>query len=175
MAAIILLREWFENNTATAVDKTGGTIRFKNLGSTLASTAVDYNNPLTRPAVGTNYSYEKYLRLKMGGTGPVGSVTAPVVYTDGSNGLGTGIGLTCGVAAAWSAPINTVSVTATTNFFTKTAGSPLAMEVTPGGSWTNAAINTDIADYLVLQASVASTASPGLTASELLTIQWQET
>src|ERR1041385_8474829 len=87
MAATVLIRE---KNTAgeTATDKTSGTIRFKKADDA----TVDANNPLVKPAAGSERSYEKWLRLNVS-VAPTGQITNPKFYTDGANGYGTGISL----------------------------------------------------------------------------------
>jgi len=168
MAATVDIRE---NNGVgeTATTKTSGTIRFKNADNA----TVDLNNPIVRPGSGSVRSYEKWLRLRIGSTGPTGSITSPRAYSDGANGFGTGVIMNAGVVGAYATPVSTASSVATTDFFTYTSGSPRTMDVTNTGPFTGT--NTDIADYLVLQSVVASIASPGLTPAETLTIAYDET
>lgn len=168
MAATVLIREWNVNDTAQATDKTGGTIRFKDANNA----TVDLNNPIVRPTSGTVYSYEKYLKLKIT-VAPAGSITNLRCYSDGTNSFGTGIGMHIGNTASWGTPVKTESSVAidqaANDFFAKTSGSPLSFGAGPYSSI------GDIGDFVVMQASVASTASPGLTVSELLTTAWDET
>ena len=168
MAAIVEIRE--KNGAGeTPTTKTSGTIRFK----AADDANVDLNDPIVRPGSGSEFSYEKALRLYIGGTGPTGSITSPRAFSDGSNGFGTGVTMESGGTGTYVQPVVTDSPRATTNFFTYTSGSPLALDVTNTGPYTGT--NTDIADYLYLQAEVASTASPGLTPSETLTMAYDET
>lgn len=168
MAAIVEIRE--KNGAGeTPTTKTSSTIRFKNADDA----NVDLNDPIVRPGSGSVYSYEKALRLYIGATGPTGSITSPRAFSDGSNGFGTGVTMEAGGTGTYVQPVNTNSTLATTNFFTYTSGSPLALDVTNTGPFTGT--TTDIADYLYLQAEVASTASPGLTPSETLTMAYDET
>ena len=75
---------------ATETDKTSGTIRFKNADDS----TVDLNDPLVKPSSGTEYSFEKWLQMKVTG-GSYSQITDLVAYSDGSNGLGTGVGFVC--------------------------------------------------------------------------------
>ena len=166
MAATVLLREFNDANTANATDKSGGSVRFKSANNA----TVDLNNPIVRPAGADVFSYEKYLRLKVT-VAPAGSITSPVAYSDGANGLGGGIGVKAKAVGAFAAPINTESP-ATASLFTYTSGSPLAIDATNVGPYVGTG---DIADFLVLQASVGAGASPGLASGETLTVSWSET
>lgn len=163
MAAIVEIRE--KNGAGeTPTTKTSSTIRFKNADDA----NVDLNDPIVRPGGGSVYSYEKALRLYIGATGPTGSITSPRAFSDGTPGFGTGVTMEAGGTGTFVQPVNTNSTLATGNFFSYTSGSPLALDVTNTGPYTGT--TQDIADYLYLQAEVASTASPGLTPSETLTM-----
>ncbi len=168
MAAIVDIRE-FNGAGATATTKTSGTIRFK----AADDANVDLNDPIVRPGSGSVFSYEKALRLRIGGTGPTGSITSPRAFSDGFNGFGTGVTMESGVTGAYVQPVNTDSALATTDFFSFSSGSPLAMDANNPGPYSGT--NVDIADFLYLQAEVASTAAPGLTPTETLTIAYDET
>jgi len=174
MAATVDIRE--KNGAGeTATTKTSGTIRFKNADDA----NVDLNNPIVRPGSGSVFSYAKSLRLRIGATGPTGSITNPRAFSDSTNGFGTGVTMKAGTRGTYSNP-GTLgaanmdpSVVTATNFFTYTSGSPLDMDVNNPGPFTGT--NLDIADYLYLQAEVASTAAPGLTPTETLTLAYDET
>ena len=171
MAAIVEIRE--KNGAGeTPTTKTSGTIRFK----AADDANVDLNDPIVRPGSGTEYSYEKALRLYIGATGPTGSITSPRAFSDGSNGFGTGVTMEAGGTGTYVNPSTlgqANSPRATTDLFSYVSGSPLALDVTNTGPYTGT--TQDIADYLYLQADVASTASPGLTPSETLTMAYDET
>lgn len=168
MAAVVEIRE--KNGAGeTPTTKTSGTIRFKNADDA----NVDLSDPIVRPGSGSVFSYEKVMRLYIGATGPTGSITSPRAFSDGSNGFGTGVTMEAGVNGTYVQPVATDSTIATVDFFTYSAGSPRTMDVTNTGPFTGT--TQDIADYLYLQAEVASTASPGLTPSETLTIAYDET
>lgn len=170
MAADVDIRE--KNGSGeNATVKTSGTVRFK----AADNANVDLNDPIVRPGSGETYSFEKWLRLYIGSTGPSGSITDPRAYSDGSNDFGTGILCEAGVAASYSEPVDTDSTDATTDFFTYTSGSPLSLDQTGSNSGPYSQTNSDFGDYLVMQATVQDNASPGLTSSETLTIAYDET
>lgn len=165
MAATVLIRE--KNGAGeTPTDKTSGTIRPKNADNA----TVDLVNPLVIPASpGYDYSWEKYLRLHIGGTGPSSQITNLKFYTDGVNNLGTGVEVYVKTSASYATPAEASSITGYTDAFTYTSGAPLSLGAGPYSS-----INTDMGNYLMLIARVAETASQGLTASETLTFAYDE-
>jgi hypothetical protein len=174
LAATVEIRE--KNGAGeTPTTKTSRTIRFKNADDA----NIDLNNPIVRPGAGSVFSYAKCLRLYIGATAPTGSITNPRAYTDGSNGFGTGVTMMCGTRATYSNPgtLGASSmdpgVVSASNLFGYTSGSPLDMDANNAGPFVGN--NTDIADYLYLQAAVASNASPGLTPTETLTCAFDET
>lgn len=169
MAATVDIRE--KNGAGeTPTTKTSGQIRFK----AADDANVDLNNPIVRPTSGTNYSYEKALRMYLGGTGPTGAITSIRAFSDTVNGFGTGVTMYAGTNATYVQPVVTDSTRATTDFFSYSSGSPLSMGAGPYDG-TTPGLNSDMGDYLYLQADVASTASPGLTPNETLTISYDET
>ena len=91
MAATVTILE-FHGTTATptTTNKTSGTVRFKNADNA----TVDLNNPMVVPTAGTDYSFEKKLRLNAAGT--FTQISNLAAYTDGANGLGTGVDVTGG-------------------------------------------------------------------------------
>lgn len=162
MAATVQI---IEKNGAggTGTDKTSGTIRFKNADDA----TVDLNDPMVVPASGTDYSYEKWLRLNVTG-GSYSQITDIVAYSDGANGLGTGVGLYAKAVSSYATPAEATATTGYTDFFTYTSGSPLSLGAGPFTS------TGEKGDHLVMIATVADTASGGLTSSETLTIAWNE-
>ncbi len=175
MAAIVDLREFNGASPGTPTTKTSGTIRFKDADDA----NVDLINPIVRPGDGSVFSYEKYLRLRIGATGPTGSITSPRAFSDSSDGLCTGVTMEAGQSGAagtpfgYVQPVKTDSAVATTDFFSFTSGAPLALDQDVAGPFSGT--NLDIADFLILQVEVASTASPGLTPTETLTLSFDET
>jgi len=170
MAATIDIQEFNGVSPGTPTSKTSGTIRFK----AADDANVDLNNPIVRPGSGSTFSYEKALRLFMT-TAPTGSITNPRAFSDGANGFGTGVTMEAGVTGTYAQPVITDSTRATVDLFSYTSGSPLAMDANNPGPYLPALVGNNFADFLYLQAEVASTASPGLTPSETLTIAYDET
>ena len=162
MAATVQI---IEKNGAggTGTDKTGGTIRFKNADNA----TVDLTNPMVKPTSGSDFSYEKWLRMNVTG-GSYTQITNVKAYMDGSNGLGTGVLLWAKAVASFSTPAEATSTSGYTNAFTYTSGSPLTLGAGPYTS------TGEKADHLVMMLEVQSTASGGLTASETVTLSWDE-
>lgn len=155
-----------EKNAATPVytDKTAGTIRFKNADNA----TVDLVNPMVVPGTGSDFSFDKWLRLKIGATGPASQITNLKFYTDGVNNLGAGILLWAKAVAAYATPAEATASTGYVNAFTYTSAAPLALGAGPFST-----INTEIGDHAVLMCEVQSTAGPG-TPSEGLTFAYDE-
>lgn len=147
----------------TFTDKTSGTIRFKNADDA----TVDLNSPMVKPTSGTDYSFEKWLILKVTG-GSYSQITNIKAYMDGSNGLGTGVGLYAKAVTSFATPAEATSASGYTDAFTYTSGSPLSLGAGPFTS------TGEKGDHLVMMLTVGSTASGGLTPSETLTIAWDE-
>lgn len=146
----------------TTTDKTGGTVRLKKADNA----TVDLVNPLVKPASGSDWSFEKWLRLSFAGT--YTQATNLKMYTDGSSGLGTGVNLWAKAVASYATPAQASSSTGYVNAFTYTSGAALSLGA---GPFTGTG---EKGDHAVLVAEVQSTASGGLTASETLTFAWDE-
>lgn len=147
----------------TPTDKTSGTIRFKNADDA----TVDLNNPMVKPVAGTDYSWEKWLRLNVTG-GTYSQITNLKAYSDGANGLGTGVSLYAKAVAAYATPAEGTAFTGYSDFFGYTSGSPLSLGAGPFSG------TGEKGDHLVMLLGVADTAAGGVTASETLTIAWDE-
>lgn len=147
----------------TNTDKTSGTIRFKNADDA----TVDLNNPMVKPPSGTDYSFEKWIRMKVTG-GTYTQIDNIRAYSDGANGLGTGVGLYAKAVTAYATPAEATATTGYTDFFSYTSGASLdlAGDATTGTG--------EKGDHLVMIMTVASTASGGVTPNETLTIAWDE-
>lgn len=161
MAATVSI---LEKNTATPVttDKTAGTVRFKNADNA----TVDLVNPMVKPSSGSDWSFEKWLRLSMAGT--YTQITGIVAYLDGANGLGTGINLWGRVAASYATPVEPSASTGFTSAFGYTSGAPANLGA---GPFTGTG---EKGDHLVLALEVTSAAAGGLTPTETLTFAWDE-
>jgi hypothetical protein len=150
---------------ATYTDKTSGTIRFKNADNVTVDTA----DPMVIPGAGSDYSFDKWLRLRIGAVAPSVQITNLKFYTDGGNGLGTGVLLWAKAVAAYATPTQPANTSGYTNAFTYTSGSSLAL-----GSGPYSATNTEIGDHAVLMLEVQSTATQGQTPTETLTFSYDE-
>jgi len=147
----------------TPTDKTSGTIRFKNADNS----TVDLTNPMVKPGAGSDFSFEKWLRMNVSG-GTYSQITNVKAYSDGGNGLGTGVLLWAKAVTAYSTPAEATATAGYTNFFTYNSGAALTLGAGPYTS------TGEKADHLVMMCEVASTASGGLTSSETLTLAWDE-
>jgi len=163
MVATVLVGE--KNGAGgTFTDKTSGIVRFKNADNP----TVDLVNPMVVPVAGTDYSYEKWLKMKIGGTGPASQITNLKFYTDGANSLGTGVGLYAKAVTTYATPAEATATTGYTDAFTYTSGSPLSLGAGPYSS-----TNTEMGDHCVMICTVDSTAGPG-TPSDTLTFGYDE-
>lgn len=163
MAATVIVNE-FHGPTATPVktNKTSGTVRFKNADNA----TVDLNDPMVIPTAGTDISYEKILRLNA--TGTFTSISNYKFYTDGANGLGTGVDVLYKKEGAYGTPIEPGGTTGFATIFTATSGTPVTL-----GTPAVTAVG-DFGDFLTMILTVGSTASQGTTAQETLTFAWDE-
>lgn len=162
MAATVQI---IEKNGAggTPTDKTSGTIRFKNADNA----TVDTSNPMVKPVSGTDYSFEKWLKFNVS-AGTYTQITNIKAYSDGSNGLGTGVGLYAKAVTTFATPAEATATTGYSDFFGYTSGSALSLGAGPYTS------TGEKGDHLVMMMTVASTASGGVTATETLTVAWDE-
>ena len=147
----------------TFTDKTSGTIRFKNADNA----TVDTVNPMVVPPSGTDYSFEKWLIFKVA-SGTYTQITNVKAYSDGANGMGTGVGVYAKAVTTFATPAEATSISGYTDLFSYTSGSPLTLGAGPFTS------TGEKGDHLVAIMTVASTASGGVTASETLTMSWDE-
>lgn len=147
----------------TPTQKDGGTVRFKNADDA----TVDLNDPMVIPPSGTDYSWEKWLRFNFN-TAPSSQITNLAFYTDGANGLGTGVGLYAKAVASYSTPAEGSSLTGYTNAFTYVVGSKLSLGA---GPYTGTG---EKGDHCVMLLTVDDTAGPGLTPAETGTFSYDE-
>jgi hypothetical protein len=162
MAASVQL---LEKNGAggTGTPKNGDTIRFKNADNYL----VDLANPMVKPPTGSDFSYEKWIRFNVTG-GTYTQITNIKAYSDGGNGLGTGVLLWAKAVTAYSTPAEATATAGYTNFFTYTSGAALTIG---SGTYTSTG---EKGDHLVMMCEVQSTSSGGLTPTENLSVSWDE-
>lgn len=164
MAASVVIAER-NGSGSTWTAKDSGTVRFKNANNS----DVDSNNPMVIPAANSDFSFEKWLQLRITGTRPADNISNIRVYTDGTNNFGTGISVWARSATAFSAPAEVTTSTGLTNLFTYTAGGALTLD---GGPYSGT--STFVGSMLVLTMEVASTATVGALAAETLTWLYDE-
>jgi hypothetical protein len=167
MAATVEIRSYHgASGSETGTDVAGGSIRFKQADND----TVDANNPVPVPAAGTNYSFIKNFRFHAVTT-PSNTINNLAFYTDGSNGYGTGVALNVKTSATYVDPVanGTTALTGTTDAFTYTSGSPLAITGSVSNPTTGA-----FGNFVVAQIAVGTTASQGTSGSESLTWSFDE-
>lgn len=162
MAATVQI---LEKNGAgpTTTDKTSGNVRFKNADNS----TVDLVDPMVKPPSGSDWSFEKWLRLNVSG-GTYSQITDIVCYSDGSSGLGTGVNIWGKAVETYATPAEGTASTGYANMFTYTSGAPLDLGAGPFTS------TGEKGDHLVMLCEVTSSASGGLTSSETITFGWDE-
>ena len=149
----------------TYTNKTSDVIRMKNADNA----TVDSSNPMVIPGSGSDWSFEKWLRLKIGATGPAVQITNAKFYTDGANGMGTGVSLWAKAVSSFATPAEGTASHPDTDAFSYTSGSALSL-----GAGPFTAINTEFGDHVVLLLQVASTATQGSTPTETVTFTYDE-
>lgn len=147
----------------TTTDKTSGTVRFKNADNS----TVDLINPMVKPASGSDFSFEKWLRMNVTG-GTYTQITNVKVYSDGSSGMGTGVNMWAKAVTSYATPAEATATTGYANFFTYTSGAALSLGAGPYSG------TGEKADHAVMMCEVTSAAAGGLTPSETLTLAWDE-
>jgi hypothetical protein len=156
------------NGGATPVATTVTNVRF--------CTADDYNpgtdNPMVKPAAGSNYSYKKTLYLNAD-TSPSSVINNIKFYCDGTIGW-TGVTVEVAAADSYTEPAGTPGTTGNdasldTNITTYTSGSPLSLT----GSISNPDTGK-VSQYLELQAVVSTDAVAGALAAETVTFRYDE-
>lgn len=185
MPANITIQELNGASPGTPTDKTSGTVRFKNADNA----TVDLNDPLVVPSADTEYSYQKYLRLRDEGDNYT-QITNIRAYTDGA---GFNIG-SPGAAKVWYAtsagyaapevPTQTVDppqypnsgspTAAMQDLFGATSGAPIDLDAAFPGPYTPGSPSEYIGDFLVLVAEVEIGSVSGLLTAETLTFAWDE-
>ena len=178
MAATVIINRW-TGAGPTKTDITSTT----NRASTSDAAAPGTANPIPIPAAGTKYSYWVATRLSCTVT-PAGTINNIKWYTDGANGMGTGVAVKMNTATGYVQATGTPGDTgdqltvgnyatlagATGDAFGFTSGSPKSVT----GSISNPSTG-DFGDFIVYQVEVGSTASPGVTPAETWTWAFDET
>jgi hypothetical protein len=162
MAATVQL---IEKNGAggTGTDKTSGNVRFKNADNA----TVDLNDPLVKPTSGYDYSFEKWLRMSVTG-GTYSQITNVRCYSDGANGMGTGVEVYAKAVGTYATPAEATATTGYADFFSYTSGAALSLGSGPFTS------TGEKGDHAVLMCRIANTVSGGLTPSETFSLAWDE-
>lgn len=183
MAATVQINEWNGAAPGTPTDKTSGSVRFKNADNA----TVDLNDPLVVPSSGQEYSYEKWLRLRITDAGGFTQIDNVRAYSDGASGMGAGVKVWYAVAGAYRQPVipneaddpprSDVAGSPLgdmVDFFASSSGSPIDLDGLNVGPFTDGSPLEDIGDFLVLVAEVEISASQGVTPSENVTFAWDE-
>lgn len=151
MPATVTIEEHNSATPDTRTDKTSGIIRCRANDSAV----VDANNPLQKPAPTLfTRSFEKWLQLRIGATGPGGNITNLQFYTTGGAGGGATVFIRTTNPTVYATPAIPANDAAGTNATTYTTGSRKAMGVGPYTS-----INTNIGDFAVLWMTLDDTVS----------------
>lgn len=176
MAATVNVRE--KNGTSeTPTNKDGGTVRFKNADNA----TVDLNNPLIVPTSNTEYSYEKWLRMYIGATGPSSQITNLEFYMDGAKGWQAGVKLWAITDSTFvtpavptetndppQAPVNGTP-SAMSDAFGYTSATPLSLGAGPYST-----TSADMGSYLILVMEVEIGSTPELLTAEQATFEYDE-
>jgi len=166
MAATVQVHEM--TAAGAGVDKTSGTLRYKAANDQ----TVDSNDRLQIPGAGSIYSYTKHVRFYFQ-SAPSVDIQNLRMYSDGGNGLGTGVGLQYDIPGGGLGTFPNINTNiAGTDIFTKTSGAPIDMDAINTGPHTATGYK---GDHVRTQMSVASTATQGQTPSETLTFAYDET
>lgn len=158
---------------------------------TADDTTIDLENPVPVPVSGTKYSFWKHIYLYCD-VAPDIQIDNVRLYTDGT-GYGTGITINVGLQfptknsgsnAGYEVATGTVGdtgdevvaghggITSVVSLFSKIEASPLVISISEAGSVIdNVGESTN---YIVLQAAVVNTASPGNPDNETITFKYDE-
>lgn len=169
--------------TSTDIDALGPpTLKFKNADDA----TIDSNDKLTVPPSDSIYSYYKHIYLKCSNADSH-TINNVKFYMDGANSLGTGVDLKVGLqfptknsgastgyeaASANELAGDHGGITTVASAFDYTSAAGLSVSISESGNVINAVNETT--NYVVLQISVASTAGPGVTATETGTFSYDE-
>jgi hypothetical protein len=166
MAATVNITSYHGAAGGTTSSVDGGSVRYKQADND----TVDANNPIPIPAAGTNYSYIKQFRFNAATT-PANTINNLKVYSDGANGLGTGVDLLVKTSATYTDPVANAAaqLASTSTVFGYTSGSPLAVTGSVSNPTTGA-----FGDYIQSQMSVTTTAAQGNSGSETITFSYDE-
>ena len=165
MAATIEIRSFHGSVADAGTDVAAGTLRFK----VADNSTVDTNNPIPIPGAGDGYSFLKHCKF-YAAAAPDNLIDNLEFYTDGANGLGTGVTIDALTGTAYDDPIakGTAQMTGGTDIFTYVQSAALSVS---GTMTTTGAFG----DYVRMQMIVSSTASQGtISPGETLTFSYDE-
>lgn len=178
MGSVQIRRKTGSGPTATDITSINTRLNAEDAHSTAGTT-----NPIRVPTTGTNYSYWATTQLYYTGTA-TGTINNIEWFTDGGNGLGTGVGLVVSTAGAYVQATGTAGTTGLplsmanhsglsgtpTNAFVYVTGAALAVN----GSVTDPN-NQDVGSAVVIQVTVQPTAAAGATPQETMTFRYDST
>lgn len=140
-------------------------------------------NPIQVPDSGTNYSFWATMRLNVNTNADGNTINNMKWYTDGSNDLGTGLGLDVALASAYDQAVGTEGesgsaidgnyanlINSVTAAFNYDSTSPLDIDSTVTGTSTTG----EIGDFVINQGTVDSTAGAGASTQETISYQYDE-
>lgn len=163
MAATVQVHEM--SALATGVDKTSGTVRFKDADDN----AVDSNNPLVIPTGADIYSYTKKLRMDVT-VAPSVQISNLRWYADGTIGWSGASAKAKNIGTTWGANYKT-AMSGGANISTYTSGSPLDGDTTDTGPFTTTGYHGDLIE---LQMTVTNAATQGQLTAENFTLAYDE-
>lgn len=168
MAAIITIEEHNTSTPDTRTNKTGGTVRCRASDSSV----VDANAPLIQPLPSQfTRSYEKWLKFRIGATGPVGNISNLLFYVSAGPGTGASVYVRTVNPAVYATPAIPANDVAGTNVTAYPVGAPKSMGV---GPYTGT--NVNIGNFLVLWMTLNDTVTPQvLTSNTNLFFSYDET
>lgn len=148
---------------ASSSADSGDHLRFKLADDNTNNTS----NPIQIPASGTNYSWKKTIAL-YATVAPATSITNVKFYSDGTSGLGTGIGIEYKKVASYSQVTDATHISGGADVFGLTSGSPASLTGSIGATTGKGDLQ-----FIELQMSVANTAAPGDLVGVAETLTWQ--
>ncbi len=197
MASTILINTCFGGSDTSPgtddSDVTSGTLWFQFADN---NSSPGDDDRIAIPGAGTNYSFWKHTYFRMSARPGAEVVNNLKFYSDGANGFGTGVDLFASdqlpahtAAADTEYEVDNHSASATsdwmddgsnnhsicttaTSVFSLTSGSPLAVTIGEASSQMDAV--AEVSAYVLLQMTVASTASSGALTAETLTYRYDE-
>jgi len=171
MAATVELKIYTGTNAGTENPSSGDATNW-NLMSVdqYDSTGTDYQDyPIQVPSSGTNYSYERWMRLRFSGT--FNKIENIKAWHSAGTLSDANLDLKAGVTDTGVTPTNSESSIATTTLASWDSESE-ALDLTPSGGITS---SPGYSKYLVVQLVVPSTVTtPGDIGTQTITFQYDE-